>query len=106
MAKKKTTPPSASAGQLNPPSTSARRRAPRKKSEPSAADVGAVTVSSEIDSASDVGDMMGPIPSAYSPSYDEIAEIAYRRYLSRGGGHGQDFEDWLEAERELRQKRS
>lgn len=36
------------------------------------------------------------------PSEDEIRERAYHRYLQRGGGHGMDFEDWLEAERELR----
>jgi hypothetical protein len=42
----------------------------------------------------------------YSPTYDEIAEAAYLRYLRRGGGDGQDFDDWLEAERELRSRRS
>lgn len=36
------------------------------------------------------------------PTYEEIAEAAFRRYLNRGGGHGRDFDDWLEAERELR----
>ena len=41
----------------------------------------------------------------YDPSFDEIAEAAYQRYLKRGGGHGQDFDDWLEAERELRSRR-
>ncbi len=40
------------------------------------------------------------------PTYDEIAEAAYHRYLKRGGGDGQDFDDWLEAERELRSRRS
>jgi hypothetical protein len=39
-----------------------------------------------------------------SPSYDEIAEAAYQRYLRRGGQHGQDFDDWLEAERELKDR--
>jgi len=39
-----------------------------------------------------------------TPSHDEIAVAAYGRYLSRGGGHGRDFDDWLEAERELRDK--
>src|SRR6266542_4054170 len=29
---------------------------------------------------------------------------AYHRYLERGGGHGMDFEDWLEAEREVKTK--
>ena len=43
---------------------------------------------------------------SYSPTYDEIAEAAYQRYLSRGGGDGQDFDDWVEAERELRLRRT
>ena len=43
---------------------------------------------------------------SYTPSYDEIAEAAYQRYLKRGGTDGQDFDDWLEAERELRSRRS
>jgi hypothetical protein len=42
---------------------------------------------------------------AFDPSYDEIAEAAYQRYLQRGGGDGQDFDDWLEAERELKSRR-
>ena len=36
------------------------------------------------------------------PSEDDIRRRAYQRYLERGGGDGSDFEDWLEAERELR----
>ena len=36
------------------------------------------------------------------PSEEEIRMRAYRRYLERGRWDGQDFEDWLEAERELR----
>ena len=40
------------------------------------------------------------------PSADEIAQEAYLRYLSRGGGDGQDFDDWLEAERELKKRRN
>jgi len=42
---------------------------------------------------------------SYDPTYDEIAEAAYQRYLQRGGGDGRDFEDWLEAERELKSRR-
>ena len=41
---------------------------------------------------------------ARTPSYEEIAEAAYHRYLKRGGTHGSAFEDWLEAERELKQR--
>src|SRR5262245_41214550 len=35
-----------------------------------------------------------------APTYEQIAEAAYQRYLQRGGWHGNDFEDWLDAERE------
>ena len=38
------------------------------------------------------------------PSYDDIARAAYQRYLSRGGDHGRDFDDWLEAEQALRKR--
>ena len=40
------------------------------------------------------------------PSYEEIADAAYRRYLDRGGAHGQDFDDWLQAERELQRRKT
>jgi len=36
------------------------------------------------------------------PSEEDIRLRAYHRYLERGGGHGMHFEDWLEAERELK----
>jgi len=39
------------------------------------------------------------------PSENDIRLRAYHRYLERGGGHGMDFQDWLEAERELRSKK-
>jgi hypothetical protein len=34
---------------------------------------------------------------------DRVAMRAYELYLARGGADGQDMEDWLAAERELRQ---
>jgi len=40
------------------------------------------------------------------PSEEDIRMRAYHRYLERGGTHGGDFDDWLEAERELRNTRS
>jgi hypothetical protein len=61
------------------------------------------------DQASDIGgsgddgtrnDSMGS-----EPSEEEIRMRAYRRYLERGGSDGLDFEDWLEAERELKTSR-
>lgn len=39
-----------------------------------------------------------------TPTYEQIAEAAYLRYLRRGGSDGRDFDDWLEAERELRSR--
>jgi len=50
-----------------------------------------------------------PVPKAVSapdePSDEEIRLRAYHRYLERGGGHGMDFEDWLDAKRELQNKK-
>lgn len=40
-----------------------------------------------------------------APTYEQIAEAAYQRYLQRGGQHGYDFDDWLDAERSLRSRR-
>jgi Protein of unknown function (DUF2934) len=42
---------------------------------------------------------------ASEPSEHDIRLRAYQRYLERGGGHGQAFEDWVEAEKELRTRR-
>lgn len=36
------------------------------------------------------------------PSEEAIRLRAYQRYLARGGDHGMAFEDWLEAEQELK----
>lgn len=41
---------------------------------------------------------------AREPTFEEIAEAAYHRYLKRSGSQGTDFEDWLEAERDLRSR--
>ena len=38
-----------------------------------------------------------------SISNDEVARKAYELYMSRGGGHGADFDDWIEAEKQLKQ---
>lgn len=51
----------------------------------------------------DIATVAGTEP---KPTAEEIAEAAYQRYLSRGGQDGSDFDDWIEAERELRSRRS
>jgi hypothetical protein len=38
------------------------------------------------------------------PSYEQIAEAAYLRYLNRGASDGRDFDDWIEAEQSLKAK--
>ena len=36
------------------------------------------------------------------PSEDEVRVRAYQCYLERGGTHGNDVDDWVEAEKELK----
>jgi hypothetical protein len=35
------------------------------------------------------------------PTYDDVAKRAYELFIERGGAHGQDWDDWLSAERQL-----
>jgi hypothetical protein len=44
-------------------------------------------------------------PALRDYSEEEVRRRAYELYQSRGGGHGSDFEDWLRAEREVRERR-
>jgi len=39
---------------------------------------------------------------AAPPAQDEIRVLAYQKFLDRGGAHGKDIDDWVDAERELR----
>src|SRR5688572_27224645 len=39
---------------------------------------------------------------AIQPIHEDIARRAYQLYEQRGGEHGRDLEDWLQAESELR----
>jgi hypothetical protein len=39
---------------------------------------------------------------SHGPTFEQISEAAYHRYLQRGGQDGHDFDDWLDAERSLR----
>ena len=85
-----------------PPAT--RRRASTKKSQAAAPlDIASVTATEPPASAPDTG---AEVPERDGgPSFNEIAEAAYYRHLSRGGRTGSEFEDWIEAERELRERR-
>ena len=44
-------------------------------------------------------------PTVTEPTDEDIRRRAYERYLERGGRHGQHFDDWLAAEKELRNKK-
>jgi len=39
--------------------------------------------------------------SRQQPTRDAIEHLAYEKFIRRGGRHGADVDDWLEAEREL-----
>jgi hypothetical protein len=39
------------------------------------------------------------------PSDEEIRVRAYFRYLERGGSHGDSFDDWAEAKKELEERK-
>lgn len=45
-----------------------------------------------------------PMPTTTEPTYDQIAEAAYHRFLQRGQSQGDAVTDWIEAERELKQR--
>jgi hypothetical protein len=83
-----------------------RRRAPAKKAEPAAppVDIAGVSATEPLATAPDTG-AEEPAAGPGSPTHDEIAEAAYYRHLNRGGRQGGELDDWIEAERELRERR-
>lgn len=83
------------------PANRTRSRGPARSTTESAAS----TQSTGVDAASDMSGSTADSNAAYDPTYDEIAEAAYQRYLQRGSTDGRDFDDWLEAERELKSRR-
>jgi hypothetical protein len=45
---------------------------------------------------------VGNSATAKTPSSEAIAKLAYRYWKERGANNGQDRQDWLRAERELK----
>jgi hypothetical protein len=45
---------------------------------------------------------VGKAVTAKTPSSEAIAKLAYRYWKERGANNGQDRQDWLRAERELK----
>jgi len=118
MAKKKTAGPD-STTRTTPAASPKRRAATPKTDDAAASQASAKAEALDAGGSADLPDSAqltttlagngnGADPSSgstRSPSYEEIAEAAYQRYLSRGGQHGRDFEDWVEAERELHSRK-
>jgi hypothetical protein len=44
------------------------------------------------------------LTAAAHPTREETELRAYQIYIERGGAHGHDVDDWLQAERELSEK--
>jgi hypothetical protein len=107
MAKKKTAGPAFTSTPSTPPAAK-RRAAPKRKTTP-AADEGGASAGLNSDAQDTAAERVrgGADESApsHAPTYDQIAEEAYHRYLSRGASHGADFDDWVEAERRLRERK-
>ena len=88
-----------------------RPRAPRASSSPERNTIGrehsggALSAASPTEAADDGPLGTRSVSMASEPSEEDIRNRAYQRFLERGGGHGMDFEDWLEAERELKGSR-
>ena len=76
------------------PAPPAAPRAPRKRTSAAAR---------PMNPNGDSRQVAGP-GAASDPTHAEIAEAAYHNYLSRQGAGGSDFDDWLEAERDLRSR--
>jgi hypothetical protein len=46
-----------------------------------------------------------PELSTSAPDEEQVRNRAYQRFLDRGGNHGYDVNDWIEAEDELRNRK-
>jgi len=44
------------------------------------------------------------VANSAAPSVEQIAQRAFEIHVERGGIHGRDLDDWLQAERELKEK--
>ena len=92
----------------------AKRTTPRAQAEDTATAAPPKPRRSKASAGAPPPDTLGVLPDTiavqsgvegHEPTEDDIRRRAYERYLERGGGHGTDFEDWLEAEREIRRRK-
>jgi hypothetical protein len=93
MAKKKSNPEETS---TPPPATRRRAAAKGNTAKKTAGGVGGAASASDAPSGN----------GRTEPTQAEIAEAAYFRHLNRRGAQGDEFRDWIEAERELKERQS
>jgi hypothetical protein len=78
----------------------------RRAADPRPAAEGAVASDTAASTADDYSRVAAAVDATRHgrATREEIAGRAYEIYMARGGTHGYDIEDWLQAERELRGK--
>jgi DUF2934 family protein len=108
MAKRTT--PRSQANETSAAPSRAKSRRPPVMTTPEADTIGAYPGVERSEDDGTVGQVMAsPEPGAsgtsQSPSEHDIRERAYHRYLTRGAHQGSEFDDWVEAERELKNRR-
>lgn len=107
MAKRTT--PRSEANDTSAASSRARSRRTPPSTSPGADTIGALPGVERSEDDGTVGRAMATAAPADSngdlPSEHEIRERAYHRYLERGTHSGSDFDDWVEAERDLKSGR-
>lgn len=102
MAKKNTSSGKNTTAPATPAAAPARQRTARAKRQAAAPlDISTIIGTEPLESAADMG-AGNSAGRSYQPSHQEVAEAAYMRYLRRGGQSGDEFNDWVEAEQELR----
>ena len=87
------------------PRTSSRRQTGRETATADAIASRTSASSDAVESMSPENQVGSDSSGTYDPTEDDIRLRAYERYLERGGGQGLEFEDWVEAERELKTKK-
>jgi len=97
MAKKKISEPDPA---QSTPSTPRKRTTTTKRGTATADTSAPLDISATANDSSVGNGASAPVSTAVTS--EQIAEAAYQRYLRRGAEHGRDFDDWVEAERELR----
>ena len=66
--------------------------------------MGSRNMVANADSITTHGSQPSEQESESAPTPQQICERAFELYIQRGGMHGMDLDDWMQAERELQEK--